>query len=272
MSQHDELPPFEDRPEVSSPFSGSLRLLLGAVIGGSAAMAWVTMFSDARNAGEPAEPMPPTEVAAGDIAPASPAPAEQLLDAQARVTELESQLATAEQQLADVATATGEPLAAGGAGALVERVGSLRANLEAARDVRDRLKSDLREALARVEVSSARADRAQAAVTVWRHAKTRSQWGEFTARAKTELCDHGTRKTVDRCQAGVDAFFTEARYERFARCVNGGGAEPTLVSVKSGPVAESLSEPIVGEQLPRKATWYVTYCDPTLPEPAPTTP
>lgn len=199
-------------------------------------------------------------------ASAQPEPAAQLLDAQRAVEQLEDQLADREKQLADIRAAAEVPPDSVSGVDLATQVASLRANLDAARRVRDHLKTDLQAALAQVELQTQDATLARNEAATWKRESVRSDWQAFTATTTADLCDHGTRRAVDKCHATMNAWFTEARFERFAACVGNGGAAATLLTVRDAAQAPGLAEPIEGVSAGRAGDPYVLYCDPRLPE------
>lgn len=260
--------PHDDpQPESGSPRS-LLKLALWSIIAGGAVGVAVGGVINAFGPG--AETAQEEQLVAAEAVVFQPEPApvagSELLAAQQQVLSLEEELAAAEGQLAEVRRAAGLTEEQVDPAELVAKVEHLRQNLDAARRVRDDLKGQLKEALAAVEVSDARADRAAAKATAWRTESVRSQWETFKARTKTELCDHGTRTAVDRCQASLDAYFTDARYSRFAACVEGGGAAPVLLSTPRGETVPEVAEAIKTPAIRQKKDWFVLYCDPNLPE------
>lgn len=263
-------PNLNDDPEnelAGSRLQTALRVASLTLVAGSAIAVTAVFFAVSRN--EPEEhlnPSPAPEPVA-TVANTEPTePAAQLLDAQERVRTLEGQLATAEAQLVEVATAAGVQPEELGAIDLSVEVSALRANLTAARQVRDRLRTDLAAALAAVDDQSLQTARAKSVALSWKKANSRSQWIAFAADTKVALCDHGTRKKVDQCQTQVDAYFTDARFARYAECVEGGHATPVLLGTQKGAEVPQTAEPLSGKQLPRNHAWYVLYCDPSLPE------
>lgn len=259
-----------DDPEnelAGNRLQSALRVATLTLIAGSAIAVTAVFFAVSRgdSTEDGAPPRSPEPLAAlADVE--TPEPAAQMLDAQERVRTLEEQLATAEAQLVEVAAAAGVKPEELGAVDLAVEVSSLRANLIAARQVRDRLRTDLTAALAAVDDQVLQTDRAKSVATSWKKANSRSQWHAFAAESKVALCDHGTRKKVDQCQAQVDAYFTEARFARYAECVEGGHATPVLLGTEKGAGVPAMAEPLTGKQLPRNYAWYVLYCDPVLPE------
>lgn len=284
----DQTPPETD-PDERRP-SGAARIGIGVT---AVALVGALLFAVTR---QPAPPSVQQAVSPQEAALRVAATEEsgaQLLEAQRHVAELEAQLVAGEQKLAEVATAAGvepEELAKTD---LAAEVGSLRANLLAARKVRDRLRVDLKSALALVEAldseaTLARAEATQAheeamlargdataargeatlavgEATRWKTKSVRSQWQAFAATVANEFCDHGTGRGVDECQASLDAYFTEARFERFAACISSGGAAPRVLPVPANQSAPPFSEQIGSKKLLGRQDWYVVYCDPTLP-------
>jgi hypothetical protein len=275
MNRQDDLdlgpPEGESETPRERPLLFAAKLLVltigaGAIVGAGAALVALGLGQGSHDVvsaeAVATEPEPEAAVAVAPV----PEPAALLLDAQARVDDLESQLALREQQLAEVAAAAGLGAEEVDSADLVAQVALIRANLEGARKYRDRLKQDLAGALARLEAATddARAARQEAGRAQVQSA--RSEWRAFSELAKNELCDHGTRKGIDRCQRSVDAYFTDARYERYAECLQAGGATPVLLSAHRGSSVPATADAITGDSLPRREQWYVLYCDPDLPE------
>ncbi len=270
MSDFNETPP-------RGPMFNVLRIGVIAITGGAVfglGLSLILTILD-RDPAEVAVADAPIAEATPEVSEAEvqPDPAALLLDAQASVRLLEEQLAEREEQLAKVAVAAGvrpEELATLD---LAVEVATTRANLEAARKVRDRLKTDLREALAEVEAQSQAAVYARAEAAEWKgHAarskqeSVRSQWSALVSQAKSEVCDHGTRKGVDKCQEELDTYFTDARFARYADCVESGGAEPHLLVTPRGHSVPATAESIASTGFFEREDWFVLYCDPNLPE------
>ena len=242
----------------------ALTVTAGVIVGAGAAMltAGLERARDATLA--PGVPEPSTVAVAEVVTPENPGQA--LLDAQATVAELEAHLAEKEQALVAIATAAGLSPDEFEDQALVTEVATLRANLVAARQYRDQLKVQLKEALAAVELQSDETLRARAQAAAWQATSVRTRWEALAATAAAEVCDHGSRKSVDKCQEGVESYFTEARFERFADCVESANATPALYAVPRGDAVPSTAEGIGQRPLFARQDWYVVYCDPTLPE------
>ena len=147
---------------------------------------------------------------------------------------------------------------------LANEVATLRANLLAARGYRDHLRTELKTALATVDKQAQDLEVARVETGTWRRSSERAQAEKFAAVAKSELCDHGTRRGVEKCQDAVDAYFTDARLDRFASCLDAGGAAPVLLT--DAPAVPALAEVIPTNRASKKENAYVLYCDPTLPE------
>ena len=271
----EETPP--RAPLFTAPRIGVIAILGGVALGLGVSVIKTILPGDAdpEVAVDGATPVETTVAVAPAEAQAEPAAL--LLQAQETVRTLETQLAEREDQLARVAVAAGvrpEDLATRD---LAVEVATTRANLDAARKVRDRLKTDLREALAEVEAQSQAAVYARAETAEWKeHAagwkqeSVRSQWNALEAEAKSEVCDHGTRKRVDKCQANLDTYFTEARFERYADCIHSGGLRPELWVTPRGQSVPAMAESIGSSGFLQREDWFVLYCDPNLPERADT--
>ena len=270
MTTHQRPDPYDgELGEHPTPLVSAVRLALVTVISGGILVAagsvlFRAVYPDREVAGVVADALEPPPM--DPLAVTDPEPGEQLLDAQAEVLSLEAMLAAKERELEEVALAAGVPAERLATTDLALEVANLRANLDGARVVRDRLKGDLEAALAAVDAEVERGVIARAETDGWKARSVRSRWEAFTATAKVELCDHGTRRGVDSCHASVDAYFTEARFDRFADCLEMGGAEPAILTAARGAPVPANAQPIGPKPILSRTASYVLYCDPTLPE------
>lgn len=271
MSYNDEIE-FErvDAEDPSPPGTGSavfrrvvlLALLGGGLVGGGAAV--VLAVEQRSPTAEAPVAVAPAVAVPEEAAP--PEPGAQLLDAQARVEALEAELGAKELQLTEIARAAGVPEERLLDSDVAEEVASLRANLLAARQVRDRLKRELAAALAAVEHQGEVAREAQAVAAFWRQDSRESEWDTLRADTMAEVCDRGTRRGIEKCRTAVEEWFTDARFEAFAACESQGGATPVLHTSRKGDDPPPRGEAISGTGIPRRMAWYMVFCDPKLPE------
>lgn len=285
---------FDETPSETDPSErrpgGAVRIGLGVT---AVAVVGALLFAVTRQPAPPSVQQAVSRQEAALQVAATEESGAQLLEAQRHVAELEAQLLAGEQKLLDVATAAGVEPDELAKTDLAAEVASLRGNLLAARKVRDRLRVDLKSALAQVEAldaeaalardeatraheeatlarGDATAARGEATLALgeanrWKTKSVRSQWKAFAATVANEFCDHGTGRGVDNCQESLDAYFTEARFERFAACISSGGAAPRVLPVPADQSAPPFSEQIGSKKLLARQDWYVVYCDPTLP-------
>ncbi len=259
-----------DAPESKGPpfvlLLVSLTAGAGVIVATGLALFDVAMDHSRRQA----EALPMDEHAVDEavavVEPQDGASTGELYEAQATVKDLESQIAAKEALLTELALAAGLDAPPAEAQVLVEEVTTLRANLVAARQVRDRLKGELSEALAAVELQTEETARFRASADDWRQQAERAQWRDLVSTAQVEVCDRGTRRGVDKCRAEVASYFTDDRYARYANCVREGGATPVLLRVDRGNDVPSTAEPVGPSPIFRTGDWYVLYCDPRLPE------
>lgn len=266
MKPNDNLDPRPSDDDATRPTLGDAltTALVGLAIGGIVLAGGSVLFSSMHRELDVSEPVA-TAPAPAPVAVASPDDsARALLEAQDRVASLEAQLAVKQSKLDKVAAAAGLDPADAAQQDLAQEVATLRANLLAARGFRDHLRTELRTALATVDQQAADLEVARVQVGSWKRTSERAQAEKFAAVAKTELCDHGTRRGVEKCQAAVDAYFTDARLDRFASCVDAGAAAPVLLT--DAKAVPARAEPLPTEGSGRRENAYVLYCDPTLPE------
>ena len=106
--------------------------------------------------------------------------------------------------------------------------------------------------VARQETDSARADEA---------------WAKFRSDAFVRICKKGTANKLDRCREDLDASLS-GKSARFKQCVLSKQAAPRLIEIenKRDPSLPRNSEWMGQDSDFMKDKFYVTFCDPSLPE------
>ncbi len=187
--------------------------------------------------------------------------------AQTRVSALELRIRDKEREIAELE----------GRVSARTRAAEVEARLADARAQLDGLEAQLRDALAekeelleRVQTTSAELDRTRTAL-VAQQRETRvaqeeaadQRWSAFVRAAQLEICEQGSRTSMERCREDVGASL--ARQElRYKACVRSNQAVPEL---RRDPGLEEL--PLFGVRLGPVGTlsnWYILFCDPLLPE------
>jgi hypothetical protein len=139
---------------------------------------------------------------------------------------------------------------------------SLQAELQTALAEKAQLEQDL--VVSREETRVAREE------TVVAQGQTvDARWDGFVAEAVVAICEKGNRNKLARCKEEVRAAFTNQRAARFKQCVGGGQAPSRLVRVDDkvkDPELPRWSEWVSETSTFTKEKWYITFCDPTLPE------
>lgn len=96
-----------------------------------------------------------------------------------------------------------------------------------------------------------------------------ARWETFQAEAQVAICEKGFRNKLARCKEEVSASLTGARATRFKQCVRSRQATPRLVKVdedEKDPQLPRWSEWFSQESKFTEDKWFITFCDPTLPE------
>ena len=96
-----------------------------------------------------------------------------------------------------------------------------------------------------------------------------ARWDGFVSEAVVSICEKGNRNKLARCKDEVRAAFTSQRAARFKQCVGGRQAPPRLIRVDEkvrDPELPRWSEWVSESSTFTKEKWYITFCDPTLPE------
>lgn len=138
----------------------------------------------------------------------------------------------------------------------------LRIQLETAQAEKARLEQDL--VVSREETRVAREE-----TTVARGETIDARWTGFQSDALVQICEKGSRNKLTRCKEEVLAALGSTRARQYKHCLASGQAAPRLV--RTDKRAEDLTLPRWGEWISQesdftKDTWYIVYCDPTLPE------
>lgn len=96
-----------------------------------------------------------------------------------------------------------------------------------------------------------------------------ARWEGFKSDAVVQICEKGNRNKLARCKEDVRASLDTARAAKFKQCVASRQATPRLVRVDDkvkDPEMPRWSEWVDQGSNFTKDRWYVTFCDPTLPE------
>lgn len=215
---------------------------------------------------------PAAAVAAAEpCAPTAPPQTEQLVQAQAQVDTLATALRQKEAELAaavseaEQASDQKEALQAK-ARELEKSVFSLRGELGKAEAERDRLYTELKETVQKLDEQVAATEAARTEAATWQAKSEDEGWARFVAESQTEICSRGTAKRIEGCQEAVVASLNPSIRDRFLGCVRSKGAVPTLGQVTKGSPMPDFGEALPDDKRFPTKGWYVLLCDPTLPE------
>jgi len=97
-----------------------------------------------------------------------------------------------------------------------------------------------------------------------------AKWDGFKAEAAVQICEKGNRNKLAQCKTEVSSALSSARATQYKHCLRSGQAEPRLVKADLKRT-ESFEMPRWGEWFGQNSkftedTWYIVFCDPTLPE------
>jgi hypothetical protein len=164
-----------------------------------------------------------------------------------------------------------------------EELSSLKGQLDVALQEKARLEADL--VVSREETRVARDEtvvsreetRVAREETVTSREETRvareeavnARWEGFVAETIVQICEKGNKNKLGRCKEEVRDVMAGARAQRFKHCVSSGQASPRLVRVDARdkePTLPKWSEWVNQSSKFTQDTWYITFCDPSLPE------
>lgn len=231
------------------------------------------------NASAPAVAYAPEQPAAIPVEDVElkPSPADQLREAQAQVESLQTELSARDAELTNIKAEIAKRDASDESAriryrerqvAVQHEIDGLKTALAMAQDERDTLRKDLKEALAEVDRQVVRNKKLTTTAVAYKEASGENLWFAFTNNAKVRICDRGTYRRRESCEADLDAFFDAEQRTAFTNCVNTAQAIPMLWEAEDDTVPSNARK-IDARDRERRDDWYVVYCDPTLPENAP---
>jgi predicted nucleic acid-binding Zn-ribbon protein len=187
--------------------------------------------------------------------------------ATAKVSDLEGQVSKKQDEvkLLELKVKKGKQKSAALTKELEERTAELAAlqvQLDEARAQVVQLQADLdvsheETRTARLETDEARSETVDA------------RWEGFVSDALVQVCEKGNRNKLAKCRDEVTASLDSKRQARFKQCVSGRQASPRMVRVddkEKDPQLPRWSEWVNEESKFTEQKWYITFCDPTLPE------
>jgi predicted nucleic acid-binding Zn-ribbon protein len=187
--------------------------------------------------------------------------------AQTKVTDLEAQIKKKEDEVKvlQLKVKKGAKKSAALEKELAERQAELDAlvvELDTAKLEVVRLQTDLD--YSREETRVARSE-----TSVARTETYEARWEGFKSDAMVSICEKGNRNKLAKCKDEVRAAMDSSRGRRFKHCLASGQATPRMVKVDKKEKDIQLprwSEWVSQESKFTEDSWYVVFCDPSLPE------
>lgn len=195
-----------------------------------------------------------------------------LQEAQTKVVDLQTQLDQREKELAemkkqDEKDATRRAAASQKMKDMEAEIATLRGQLAQAEKERDELVVELKQTVQKLEAQIKETEVQRARAEKYKDESQENLWTTFSAEAKVNICDRGTRRRHDKCHEAVDeALGAAAIKDRFITCVDTYQATPQLIQ---GDRKTALPANAVWMNEDSRFTdngWYIQFCDPTLPE------
>ncbi|MES2644448.1 MAG: hypothetical protein V4850_33485 [Myxococcota bacterium] len=153
--------------------------------------------------------------------------------------------------------------------AKTEELESLRAQLNTALAEKVRLEEELVVSREETRVAKDEVLVAQGETRIAQGQTVDARWDGFVSDAIVSICEKGNRTKLGKCKEEVRASLTAQRSAQFKQCVGSQQAQPRLVRMEDkvkDPVMPRWSEWLDQDSTFTKDKWYVTFCDPTLPE------
>lgn len=194
-----------------------------------------------------------------------------LTEAQAKVSDLESQVELKEAKVVELEA---EMKRRGAAGkklwdelqAAKAEVETLREQLAVAIEEKEAALVELEKTVEQLRATEDELAETQGKLSVAEGDVLDNRWKGFVQNAQLEICEKGRRKKMGRCRESVTAALNPELEAKFRHCVKSGQAVPGFFEVgKDMEELPSYSQYLNEEERALKG-WYVTFCDPTLPE------
>ena len=146
---------------------------------------------------------------------------------------------------------------------------SLKLELQTALEDKQRLEVKLQETEADLETSRGETVQAQEETKVAQSETVDARWTGFVSEGIVTICEKGNRNKLAKCKEEVRSAFSSSRASKFKHCVASRQAQPRLVRWDDKAKDQQMprwSEWVDEESTFTKNKWFVTFCDPTLPE------
>lgn len=195
-----------------------------------------------------------------------------LMDAQTKVVDLQSKLDQREQELAEMKKQDEKDASRRAAASqkmkdMEAEIASLRGQLAQAEKERDDLVVELKDTVRKLEVQIKETEVQRERADKYKAESHENLWSSFSAEAKVDICDRGTRRRHDKCHEAVEeALAAQDIKTRFIACVDTNQATPTLVQGDRKTVLPANAVWMNEDSRFTDNGWYVQFCDPTLPE------
>lgn len=195
-----------------------------------------------------------------------------LRDAQTRVEDLESQLASRESEVNDLKAKARRNEA--GAAAARERwqameaeLVELQTRLAQAEEERDQALEDLQATVVALNDQIRETRKAKNEAARYKDLNTKHSWDSFLANAKIAVCGElwvSGRGRQKRCNEAVDEALGAKIKAQFETCVDSYQSTPLFLRNEADTLP-AFATPVPKNRF-TKDRWYIQFCDPTLPE------
>ncbi|MEC7241028.1 MAG: hypothetical protein VXW32_07285 [Myxococcota bacterium] len=195
-----------------------------------------------------------------------------LQEAQTRVEDLESQLASREAQVADLKAKARRNQE--GAAAARERwqtmeaeLAELKTQLAQAEAERDQALEDLQATVVALNQQIRETQKAKNEAARYKDLNTKHSWDSFLANAKIAVCGElwvSGRGRQKRCNEAVEEALGPDIKQQFENCVDTYQSTPLFLRSEADTLP-AFATPVPSNRFTRNR-WYIQFCDPTLPE------
>lgn len=143
---------------------------------------------------------------------------------------------------------------------------SLREQLAVAIEEKEVALAELEETVAQLKETEEKLEVTQGKLVVAEEDVLAKRWVGFKQQAQLEICEKGGRRKMGRCREAVLGALSGELEAKYRHCVKSGQAVPGVA--EAGKDMESLPDYSFWMNEDERATkgWYITLCDPTLPE------
>ena len=195
----------------------------------------------------------------------------ELTEAQAKVVDLETQVNTKQARVDELEEAMKRGAVAGRQmreelASLKKEVEDLKQQLAVAIEEKEEALQELERTVERLRATEQDLEETKEKLTFAEEDVLAKRWTAFVQSAELEVCEKGGRRKMGKCREAVTAALGPAVEKKYRHCVKSGQAVPGLFEADRKMERLPDYSDYLNQDDRIVRDWYITLCDPTLPE------